>query len=202
HAKEDWMAVADLHFGFEVRRRAMGGLWPMWGMETIAERLESLVSDYRPETLVLVGDVVDSGHAPREAVTFLDTIADLGPELVLVEGNHDRGLVRRHRRWVDHWVTDSCFFHHGHLDSETFEQLRRAGKTEISGHQHPSINFGDGAGTSLRLPSLATEQLPSHARWTLPAFSPWAGGTRYEPDDIEHEVKLYACSRQRVFEAC
>ena len=26
-----WLAVSDLHYGYEIRRRARGGLWPMWG---------------------------------------------------------------------------------------------------------------------------------------------------------------------------
>ncbi|MDP4940246.1 MAG: hypothetical protein NWR21_13120, partial [Verrucomicrobiales bacterium] len=43
HRTQRWLAVADLHFGYEMSRRRAGGLWPMWGMETVQERLRALV---------------------------------------------------------------------------------------------------------------------------------------------------------------
>ena len=100
-----WLAVSDLHFGYEANRRRDGGLWPMWGMETIASRLESLVRDWQPETLVLVGDVVDGSAAPDEAIAWLTRVQDLAPRLILIEGNHDRGPIRREFDWVASWQT-------------------------------------------------------------------------------------------------
>ena len=35
HQKQEWLAVADLHFGFELSQRAAGNLFPLWGMQTI-----------------------------------------------------------------------------------------------------------------------------------------------------------------------
>ena len=32
HREAGWMAAADVHFGYEVTRRAEGGLFPLWGM--------------------------------------------------------------------------------------------------------------------------------------------------------------------------
>ena len=48
HQRERWLAVADLHFGYELSQRAAGWLVPMWGMESISERLLRLVDEYRP----------------------------------------------------------------------------------------------------------------------------------------------------------
>ncbi len=59
HEKSRWLAIADVHFGYEISRRAAGGLWPMRGMETIQERFESLLNDYEPLTVILAGDIVD-----------------------------------------------------------------------------------------------------------------------------------------------
>src|SRR3954447_18847209 len=58
HQQQRWLAVADLHFGFELSQRAAGSLFPLWGMQTIQSHLEELLTDYRPDHLVLLGDLV------------------------------------------------------------------------------------------------------------------------------------------------
>ena len=40
HRRSRWLAAADIHFGYEVSRRAAGGLFPLWGMEAIAKRFD------------------------------------------------------------------------------------------------------------------------------------------------------------------
>src|SRR5690348_3926550 len=35
HEEEKWLAVADLHFGFELSQRMAGNLVPLWGMQSI-----------------------------------------------------------------------------------------------------------------------------------------------------------------------
>ncbi len=99
HESERWLAVADLHFGFEAGRRRDGALWPLWGMESVASRLSELVVHYRPVTLVLVGDVVDGAAEPGAAREWLASLRDLGPEVILIVGNHDRGPVRKEFFW-------------------------------------------------------------------------------------------------------
>ena len=39
HQRERWLAVADLHFGYELSQRAAGRLVPLWGMASVSERL-------------------------------------------------------------------------------------------------------------------------------------------------------------------
>ncbi|MEM1441236.1 MAG: metallophosphoesterase, partial [Verrucomicrobiota bacterium] len=147
HEEEKWLALSDLHFGYEVSRRVDGGLWPLWGMDSIRDRLRALVETWKPESLILVGDIVDSHAAPREALEWLSEIHELCPKLILVEGNHDRGQVKRHFPFVPSHLEGSHFFHHGHEDREV------AASIEITGHLHPSTRFSDGAGTSLKLPT-------------------------------------------------
>ncbi|MEM9018499.1 MAG: metallophosphoesterase [Verrucomicrobiota bacterium] len=198
HQGDRWLALADLHFGYEVSRRADGGLWPLWGMRTIEERLEALVADWNPKTLILVGDIVDSAAAPREAIAWLERLGAMGPELVLVEGNHDRGEVRRHFEFVPEFRAGGFLFHHGHLPR--IEPGRD--EIEVTGHFHPSTRFGDGAGTSLKLPTF-TREIRADSRgetWTLPAFSPWAGGHPASPQEVDSEFRCWACGGERVFE--
>src|SRR6266550_3188143 len=54
HERENWLAVADLHFGFELSQRAAGRLVPFRGMESIETRLRQLVCDYTPGTAIKI----------------------------------------------------------------------------------------------------------------------------------------------------
>ncbi|MEM9280852.1 MAG: metallophosphoesterase [Verrucomicrobiota bacterium] len=201
HREEGWLAVSDLHFGYEVSRRAAGGLWPMWGIEAVETRLKMLIEELRPETLILNGDIVDSSAAPQEAACWLSGLQATVPELILIEGNHDRGAIRRQFPFVSHYRQGPFFFHHGHRPIFEEEAIVETGMIEVTGHAHPTANFNDGAGTSLRLPALAVESFPHRSLWTLPAFSPWAGGGAYRPINASHPYRLWACSEFRVFEA-
>ena len=48
HQAEGWLAVADLHFGYELSQRAAGRLVPLWGMTSIEDRLQELLAEYQP----------------------------------------------------------------------------------------------------------------------------------------------------------
>lgn len=198
HRSERWLAVSDLHFGYEVSRRMAGGLWPLWGMQTIEERLLSLIDTWTPGQVILVGDIVDSSAAPRQAVEWLERLRQCSPELILVEGNHDRGEVKRHFDFVPEFRTGRFLFHHGHIDGRSPEHDEDC--IEITGHLHPSVRFADGAGTSLRLPALTREVVRPGSReiWRLPAFSPWAGGNPSRPTNEAHPFHQWACGGHRI----
>lgn len=198
HRTERWLAASDLHFGYEVSRRAEGGLWPMWGMEAIVRRLRDMVGTWNPDRLILVGDVVDSAAAPQEAVAWLGMLSELGPELILIEGNHDRGEVRRAFNFLPSYVSGEFFFHHGHRD---LCEREGACRIEVTGHLHPSVRFADGAGLSLRLPALTREVFSGGDEvWRLPAFSPWAGGHPVRAIDSNHDLQQWACGGGRIIE--
>src|SRR5918997_69295 len=75
HQQQRWLAVADLHFGYELSQRTAGRLVPMWGMATVEERLKELLVDYRPRHLVIVGDVVHDRAAAGEASRLIERLA-------------------------------------------------------------------------------------------------------------------------------
>ena len=64
---ERWLAVADLHFGYELSQRAAGRLVPLWGMTSIEERLVELFAEYEPRHLIVVGDLVHDRPLRRSA---------------------------------------------------------------------------------------------------------------------------------------
>ena len=186
--KERWLAVSDLHFGYEVSRRECGGLWPMWGRETVVARLLELIDDYQPGCLILNGDIVDGTAASGEAVDWLKSLEEKCPEVVLIRGNHDRGPVVRELSFVPEFAAGEFLFHHGHRSCSG----RRKDQIEVVGHFHPAIRFSDGAGLSMKLPCLIQET----GRWIMPAFSPWAGGGKVEGSD---SADCWACGPKRIF---
>ena len=184
HKIEGWLAVADLHFGYELSQRAAGHLVPMCGMATISERLIDLVNEYVPRRLIILGDLVHDKTAAREAAQLLRDFA-ARCEVVVVAGNHDRQL-RGHVEMVDSFETDQFRFHHGHCPNETADRI------QIIGHHHPAAVITDGAGLRLKCPAFVQQS----DCWIMPALSPWAAGTRWEPDGSS---RVWLCTAERVF---
>src|SRR5947207_8083429 len=122
HQTERWLAVADLHFGYELSQRAAGRLVLMWGMASISERLMRVVEEYAPLCLIVLGDLVHDKTAAREAAQLLGEIARRC-EVVVVAGNHDRQLGG-HIELVESWRTDRFHFHHGHFAADAAGRIR------------------------------------------------------------------------------
>src|SRR3954469_12210318 len=91
HERERWLALADLHFGYELSQRAAGNLFPLWGMQTIEKRLAELLADYKPDHLVLLGDLVHN-RAGGASLSRLLSELKRDCEVILIAGNHDRHL--------------------------------------------------------------------------------------------------------------
>lgn len=183
HQQQRWLAVADLHFGYEISQRAAGRLHPLWGMDSIEKRLLDLVSDYRPVSLFLLGDLV---HDPAAAGLAAQLVSRLRAscETVLVAGNHDRKIAAA-LGMVDAVERDGFYFQHGHGSPMKDDRI------QVIGHHHPAGHLADGAGLRLKLPAFVREE----RRWILPAFSPWAAGAIW-PEDGGADVWL--CTPQRV----
>ncbi|HWM25482.1 MAG TPA: metallophosphoesterase [Chthoniobacterales bacterium] len=183
HQRERWLAVADLHFGYELSQRAAGWLIPMWGMESISERLLQLIDEYRPSRLIILGDLVHDQTAAGEARQLLQRIQNFC-EPIVVAGNHDRQL-RGKVELFESWETGGFHFHHGHCATGQSDRI------QIIGHHHPAGTITDGAGLRLKCPAFVQQ-----ARcWIMPAFSPWASGTRWTEDG---ESRVWLCTPERV----
>jgi DNA ligase-associated metallophosphoesterase len=185
HQSERWLAVADLHFGYELSQRAAGRLVPMWGMLSISERLMELVSEYAPRRLIILGDLVHDRTAALEASRLLQDLA-LHCEVMVVAGNHDRQM-RAQIEMVESWRTERFHFHHGHCAAGTTDLI------QIIGHHHPAGVITDGAGLRLKCPAFVQQS----ECWIMPAFSPWASGTRWIADKSS---RVWLCTAERVLQ--
>jgi len=189
HQTDRWLVVADLHFGYELSQRAAGRLVPMWGMASITERLMQLIDEYQPQRLIILGDLVHDKTAAPEAAKLLQELA-AHCEPIVVAGNHDRQL-RGKVEMVESWETDRFYFHHGHCATD------RAPRIQIIGHHHPAGVITDGAGLRLKCPAFVQQS----SCWIMPAFSPWASGTRWTGDE---PGRMWLCTPERVLrmESC
>lgn len=213
HETQGWMAVADLHYGYELRRQQYGALMPAWGMAECESTLIELIRDYHPQRLILAGDIMDGKSCAQETHAFLERLRDEVPELISVQGNHDRPPLRKIWDFVETHHEDQFTFSHGHRwtegrwsDVEIFTRsdsgkaVAQTGlKTiHITGHEHPAVHLRDGAGMKLKLPALVQEQItPRMQRWILPAFSPWAMGGNYTSP--HRRIGTWVCAPKRVW---
>lgn len=192
HRTQGWMAVADLHYGYERHRRRQGALLPDWGMAATAETLHALVADHAPQRLILAGDIMDGAGSAEETAVFLEELRSR-VVVVCLRGNHDRPALSRRLTMERTHSEEGFLFHHGHETVEAEPSL-----IHITGHEHPAVKLSDGAGLRLKLPALVCEGLPCGGqRWVLPAFSPWAAGG--ELDSAHERLATWVCAPGRVW---
>lgn len=133
------LVVADLHLG---RARASAVEAPVGDGADVLDRLESLLVDHDPATLVVAGDLLHSfDRVPRGVVDRLDDLRraarESGTRPVVVPGNHDTMLDSV---W-DGPTTDAY-----RLDGETavvhgHETPAVEAERYLLGHDHPTIEI-------------------------------------------------------------
>lgn len=185
HRRDRWLAVADLHYGFELSQRSQGRLVPFWGMRSIEQRLGELLRHYRPTHLLIVGDLVHDAASFAAASAFLEKLQEMC-EVIVMAGNHDRHLEGRLPMRIA-WETPEFRFEHGHCGSGTENVIR------VIGHHHPAASLTDGAGLRIKMPAFIQEE----RCWILPAFSPWAGGVTWRR---KAGSRVWLCTPTRVLE--
>ena len=180
------LAVADLHLGYPWVQRARGQLLPL-PPDDSAQRLRALQKAYNPETFVVVGDVVHAAiPSPALGQILRDVLRPIsanGSRLVLIVGNHDRGLASLLRQLEipalvrDVFEAGQHLFMHGDIGpgATALHRKLEPDETVVIGHEHPAIHIGDQVATSVKCPCF----LVSGNVIVLPAFSAWAAGAVY-----------------------
>ena len=182
------LAVADLHLGYAWAKRTRGALLPVTDDDT-TQRLAELQRTYRPQRLVVLGDIVHEALALPALEKLLREFCDrLGrtSELIFCFGNHDRHLEKRVRDWQlpvtcqRQLTLDGHELLHGDMlpcatDAEVFTLSSAPAVSRIIGHEHPAITLGDGVATRVKCPAF----LVANDLLVLPAFSSWAAGCEF-----------------------
>jgi hypothetical protein len=186
--REGVAAIADLHLGKSQAFRRAGLPLPRGGTSHDLARLDSLLRDLAPRTLLVLGDLLH-GALERDTAWFArwhrwrDSHPALRVQTVL--GNHDRAFDAEALRIESLGAEWSCppfhFAHQPRVDADAHR---------IAGHLHPVVRLRD-TGLDARLPVfwLGT------ANTVLPAFTRFAGGYEIEP---QRGDRLFACGEDLI----
>lgn len=185
-ARERALVLADLHLGYAWTHRLAGQLLPLAADDALA-RLDTLVGEFAPEQLVLLGDVLHGAPAGEETLAELRRLVlEIGGRapLRIVEGNHDFALAAALRRLglsvplEPRLELGPHLLLHGHTpdDAAAARLLREAahrGGRVIFGHEHPAVQLSDGVATSARCPCF----VGGAGALVLPCFTRWSTGS-------------------------
>ncbi|WP_339843154.1 ligase-associated DNA damage response endonuclease PdeM [uncultured Halopseudomonas sp.] len=165
---ESALLVADTHFGKAALMRRRGLAVPTGQSRDDLQRLSSLLDEFKPHRLIVLGDFFH--HRPLSGEPFLDLFPDWrarhqAVSMEAVVGNHDRHAVG----------VDLGIDWHEHLDLGPF-RLRHepepvTGRHVLAGHIHPVLTL-QVAADRLRAPVFWFREQVS----VLPSFGALTGG--------------------------
>jgi hypothetical protein len=175
---EETIGISDLHLGFEIYMESQGLFLPRMQMKLEEERIESILREYQPSTVLINGDIKHefSHNSPQEWVEVrrLFTLLKGKCNVIVVRGNHDNYIINIARmfgiRVVRSLNVGKAKFAHGDMLIGG-----KKGSTVIIGHEHPAIRVVDSIGGSIKFPAFL--YFENDPLLILPAFSPFALGT-------------------------
>lgn len=176
--ESETVAISDLHLGFEIYMESEGLFLPRMQMKLEMERIEAIMREYAPTTVVINGDVKHefSRNTPQEWLEIrklFDMLTDRS-RVVVVRGNHDNYILNIAGRFGIS-VTKSVsrggvLFAHGDALIP-----RHGAECTVIGHEHPAIRVVDSVGAYTKFPVFLHAE--DRRVLVLPAFSPFALGT-------------------------
>lgn len=151
--KEKTLILTDLHLGLEEHLNAGGILIPMVGFKRLIEKLKKILKTAKKINLIIInGDIKHefgkiSKSEWKTTLNIIDFLQENCPNLIFVQGNHDRALIpiaeKRGIQVVDHIIEKKILIIHG--DKEPDDDVMKKVDTIIIGHEHPAISIVEGA---------------------------------------------------------
>lgn len=168
-SREKALIASDLHIGKSAHFRKHGIPISVNVQHNDLERLSFLVSHYKPEKLIVVGDLF---HAELNTDMDLFKIwraehSDL--EIILIKGNHDRLKDLVYDSFGIAYCTQEL--HLAPFDFIHEPKLTATDTFAISGHIHPGIRITSKTKQQIKLPCFEV----SSSQLILPAFSEFTG---------------------------
>ena len=187
------LIIADLHLGKTGHFRKAGIAVPQAVFKEDLHRLFALIQHYRPEQLIVVGDMFHS-KANKEIDFFFRWRADLSYlQIHLIKGNHDILQEDWYEKACIKITTQQsvidkfCFVHD--INEIKPEELQES--YFFSGHIHPGINVKSRSRQSLSFPCYYFSQQYA----VLPAFSKFTGFVTIKP---KRSDTIYAIVNQSL----
>ncbi|MBN1160113.1 MAG: metallophosphoesterase [Candidatus Diapherotrites archaeon] len=207
---KDYLIVSDLHLGFEKAAQVKGIYIPKDQYKTMISNFEELIKKYKPEKIVLNGDLKHEIGKPSsqewdEVRNLIEWLKKRFDKIIMTKGNHDnymQNIISKYKiEWHEHFFEiDNIIIAHGHED---IVPLHAKGKIIIIGHEHPAIILRDKVGAKVKLPCYLYEEKKKGAIIVTPAFSPLSTGTnmlRTDPEGILSNIlKSEGIENFRIF---
>ena len=187
--------VSDLHLSKGAHFRSEGFPVPTGGTFETLKRLGDEIVATRCETLVVLGDLFHSRSAFQEGggELFLRWRREQGIHVVVVPGNHDRGIDLS---GMDVQVHSPGEKFHGirlfHDPAPGAAILRKGNIPAVAGHIHPAVRLREGR-SGLRLPCF----LVGPQFLLMPAFGEFTGTGVVRPRKGE---RVFVCTGDQVVE--
>lgn len=167
------LLIADVHLGKVTHFRKHGSAVPQASVFHNFEKLQNVVTFFKPKTICFLGDLFHS-HVNNEWILFKNWIYHLDAKVVLVSGNHDiiaKELYDKiNVKVIEEWVIDNFLLtHHPETRADLFN---------FAGHIHPSVRL-KGVGKQFLKVScfFRTEN-----QMIFPAFGNFTGNFIMEPN--------------------
>jgi hypothetical protein len=151
-AKKKTLVIADPHLGWEMSLQEKGIHVPSQTSK-IQQKLVSLLVEYKPETLLILGDVKYSVMTSEpgewhDIPDFFNEVKRYVAEIGIIRGNHDANLEPMLPESVTMQpatgvIVDDVGLFHGH---KWPSPALLGCKTLVMGHLHPVVVFRDPAG--------------------------------------------------------
>jgi len=148
--KEKLLAVADIHLGYEEALTKQGVLIPKFHFKDLIKRLEAMIAQTSPKTILINGDLKhefgrileEEWRTVRKLILFLKKNCE---ELIVLKGNHDKitDVITEtlSLETKKEFQINGVLFCHGDSVPKDLENI----KTVIIGHEHPAVSIRDDA---------------------------------------------------------
>ncbi len=182
----EMLLIADVHFGKVTHFRKHGSAIPQHAIQRNFEKLDLVLSHFRPKTLCFLGDLFHS-YINSEWFLFEEWVKKKSSKIILISGNHDVISPLRYEEInvlvANEWQEESVLLTH--------IPENRAGVFNISGHIHPGIRLQGAGKQSISVPCFFKTQ----HQLILPAFGAFTGKHILNPgkDDL-----IFAIAEEEV----
>ena len=190
--EKDMLLVADSHFG-KIRHFQKAGI-PLPGEREnpTYHRLEVMLDDFQPASLVFLGDLFHSRYneAWEQFIDWREQYQQL--DVHLVKGNHDILKLEEYKRLKmdvheNSWQLNEIILTHDPMAEA------KSGLVQIGGHLHPGIHLRGKGKQRLRLPCFYFDP----QKCILPALGHFTGLANLE---INKGASVFVTTGKRVME--
>ncbi len=183
------LIIADVHLGKTSHFRKNGLALPVNIPFAEIENLNKLVEEYKPETIIFLGDLFHS-DVNQEWNLFIQWLSQYAFKAILVNGNHDTALLQETNLGklisVNQQKIENFLF--THEPTELHENLYN-----FCGHIHPGFTLKGKGHQKLRLPCFSVGKMQT----ILPAFGLTTGAVAQKQ---KAQNRFFVIAENEVFE--